>query len=103
MTFLGVKFMEELGANSLNDLREKSTEEILKSTYWHISPSIEGLIIPKDPLNYYLTNHLQLPTDGALLLGSTSLDTSAVFPFYNGSLPSTIEEYKNLLQNFFGE
>jgi len=101
---IGLQFMKEYGAQSMDDLRKIPAADFLNASQFNLlAPGIDNYVLPQAPIAYYQSHKLQMPSDGAVLLGSNSLDTLYTFPFYFGPFPNTPAEYQAVLSKFFGD
>jgi len=100
----GKIFMQYFGAQSLDDLRNVTVEDILKyPNYSSILPTLDGFALPQPPLEIYKSRTHQIPPDGSLIIGLNSLDTIFTPPSYTGPYPQTPAEYEAILVYSFGQ
>jgi len=95
---VGVQFMQEFGAKSLDDLRNIPATSFWNSSYVNqLGPAVDNYVLSQLPINYFESHKLQLPSDGAVIVGSNSLDSINAEPPF----PETPADYEAVLKKFF--
>jgi len=92
---IGVRFMQEFNAKTLDDLRKISATRFFASPSGNlIGPAVDGYVITGLPSE---NQKFQFPSNGSLIIGGNSLDSIlADLPF-----PETPTEYEAVLTKFF--
>jgi len=92
---VGVQFMQEFGATTLDDLRNISATRFMGSAYrTQIGPAVDNYVLTQLPS---VNPKFQLSPDGALIIGGNSLDSIPAEPPF----PETPAEYEAVLAKFF--
>jgi len=101
---VGTKLLSHYNATTLEQLRGIPALDFLSLDFYsEFTPSVDGYFLPNPPSHYFQTLQLNIPQNGAVVVGSNSLDTLYTFPFFNGPFPQTPDQFLAILKNFFGE
>ena len=98
----GLKFAEQVGANSLAELRAISGEKLLEATaksgVGRFSSTMDGYFFPKNPVEIYMTGEqAHVP----LLVGWNSEEMN--YRFVLGQDAPTLENYTKAVKKLYGE
>eukprot|EP01124_Arcella_intermedia_P026923 TRINITY_DN5179_c0_g1_i2.p1 TRINITY_DN5179_c0_g1~~TRINITY_DN5179_c0_g1_i2.p1 ORF type:complete len:507 (+),score=126.17 TRINITY_DN5179_c0_g1_i2:53-1573(+) len=70
------------------------------SVQLRFSPALDTYILPQHPISYYQNGDLNIPPGSSIIIGTNTLDTLFVSPWFNGPWP-TNDTYLPLISSFF--
>lgn len=95
-------FMKKNSITTLQQLQKLDIEILSNYTpkflWW---PTLDGYFYPESP-DLLFMKKINIPENGAVIIGSNSLDTLFAWPWYNGPYPSSFGDLQNLLEKYFG-
>lgn len=96
-------FMKKQGITTLKQLQTLDVSAFTSYTpkflWW---PTLDGYFYPDSPDQLFM-KHINIPQDGAVIIGSNSLDTLFAWPWYNGPYPSDYSALEAIVYQYFND
>jgi para-nitrobenzyl esterase len=95
--------MATLGVTTLEQMRAITPAVLLNaSTYTELQPAVDNYFLYQIPALIYASGDVYIPPNGAVMIGTNTIDTLFGFPWYNGPFPTDNSTFIAYLAQFFG-